>query len=81
MQQELGAAVAQEVRLRLSPDRLDALASRQTRNAEAYDFYWKGRSLWNQLTPPTTKRALEAYGQATALIRTTRSRGQASPTR
>ena len=67
MQQELGAAVAQEVRLRLSPDRLDALARRQTQNAEAYDFYLKGRYLWNQLTPPTTKRAMEAYGRATAL--------------
>ena len=67
MQQELGAAVAEEVRLQLSPDRLDALARRQTQNAEAYDLYLKGRYLWNQLTPPTTKRAMEAYGRATAL--------------
>lgn len=67
MQQELGSAVAREVHLQLSPHRIDALAQRQTQNADAYDFYLKGRYLWNQLTPPTTKLALESYARATAL--------------
>jgi TolB-like protein/DNA-binding winged helix-turn-helix (wHTH) protein/tetratricopeptide (TPR) repeat protein len=67
MQQGLATAVAQQVRLRVSPERLTGLAHRQTQNADAYDFYLRGRFFWNQLTPPTTKRALEAYARATAL--------------
>jgi TolB-like protein/DNA-binding winged helix-turn-helix (wHTH) protein/Tfp pilus assembly protein PilF len=67
MQQGLATAVAQQVRLRVSPERLSGLAQRQTQNADAYDLYLKGRYFWNQLTPATTKRALDAYGRATAL--------------
>jgi TolB-like protein/DNA-binding winged helix-turn-helix (wHTH) protein/tetratricopeptide (TPR) repeat protein len=67
MQQGLATAVAQQVRLRVSPDRLTGLAQRQTQNADAYDFYLRGRFFWNQLTPATTKRALEAYASATEL--------------
>jgi len=67
MQQELGTAVAQQVRLRLLPERLEELAQRQTQNADAYDLYLKGRYFGNQLTPAMTTRALEAYGRATAL--------------
>jgi TolB-like protein/DNA-binding winged helix-turn-helix (wHTH) protein/tetratricopeptide (TPR) repeat protein len=67
MQQGLATAVAQQVRLTVSPDRIGGLAQRQTQNADAYDFYLKGRYFWNQLTPATTKRALEAYGRATKL--------------
>ena len=67
MQQELGAAVAQQVRLQRSPERVESLIHRQTDNAEAYDLYLRGRYYWNQLTPATTKRALDAYSKATAL--------------
>ncbi len=67
MQQELGRAVAQEIRLRLSPERVEGLAQRQTPNTEANDSYWKGRYLANQLTPAASKLALEAYGRATML--------------
>ena len=67
LQRELSAAIARQVRLRLSPERLTALAPRHTRNAEAYDFYLRGRHLWNQLTPETNRRAVESYQQATKL--------------
>jgi tetratricopeptide (TPR) repeat protein len=67
MQQELGAAVAQQIRLRLSPERLDSLAHRQTRNADAYDLYLRGRHFWNQLTPRTTQLAMADYRRATSL--------------
>lgn len=67
MQQELGRAVAQEIRLRLSPELVEGLAQRQTSNAEANDLYLRGRYLGNQLTPASTLRALEAYGRATSL--------------
>ena len=67
LQRELSAAIARQVRLRLSPDRLTALARRHTRNAEAYDLYLRGRHLWNQLTPETNRRAVEFYQKATEL--------------
>jgi len=66
-QRELSGAIAEQIRLRLSPERLTALARRQTRNAEAHDMYLRGRHFWNQLTPATTKRATEYYARATAL--------------
>jgi DNA-binding winged helix-turn-helix (wHTH) protein/Flp pilus assembly protein TadD len=66
-QRELSAAIAEQIRLRLSPERLSALARRQTRNAEAYDLYLRGRHYWHQLTPPTTKRAVECFSRATQL--------------
>ena len=66
-QRELSTAIAHQVRLRLSPERLSALERRQPRQAEAYDLYLRGRYFWNQLSPLTTRRALEFYGQAIAL--------------
>jgi len=67
VQQELSTAIAKQIRLRLSPERLNALSRRQTRNADAYDLYLRGRRFWNQLTPPTTRRAVEYYTSATEL--------------
>ena len=69
LQRELSAAIARQVGLRLSPQRLKALAPRHTRNAEAYDLYLRGRHLWSQLTPETNRRAVESYQKATQLDR------------
>jgi TolB-like protein/DNA-binding winged helix-turn-helix (wHTH) protein/Tfp pilus assembly protein PilF len=66
-QRELSNAIALEVRLRLSPERLGALAQRHPSLQEAYDFYLRGRYFWNQLTPLTTRRAIELYTRATEL--------------
>ena len=66
-QRELSAAIAEQVRLRLSPERLDGVARRQTRHADAYDLYLRGRYFWSQLSPLTTQRALEFYTRATEL--------------
>jgi len=66
-QQELSAVIAEQIRLRLSSGRVRALARRQTRNAEAYDLYLRGRHYWHQLSPPTTKRAIEYFRKATQL--------------
>ncbi len=66
-QREISAAIGQQVRLQLSPERLSALGRRQTRNAEAYDLYLRGRYFWNQLSPVTTKRATEFFARATVL--------------
>ncbi len=66
-QREISAAISEQVRLQVSPERLSAIARRQTRNPEAYDFYLRGRYFWNQLSPATTRRAMEFFGRATAL--------------
>src|SRR5262249_30786740 len=67
LQREMSTAIARQVRLRLSPERLSAFARRHTRNADAYDLYLRGRHLWNQLTPQTNQRAIEHYVRATEL--------------
>ena len=66
-QRELSIAIAEQVRLRLSPVRLTALVNRQTQNPEAYDLYLHGRYFWNQLTGQTTRRAIEYFIHATTL--------------
>ncbi len=64
-QREISAAICEQVRLQISPERLHAIARRQTRNAEAYDLYLRGRYFWNQLSPATTRRAIEFFARAT----------------
>ena len=67
LQQELSTAIAEQIRLRLSPERVAALTRRQTRNPDAYDLYLRGLNFANQRTPATTRRAIEYYERATAL--------------
>ena len=67
LQQELSAAIAEQIRFTLSPERSEALARRQPRNAAAYDLYLRGLHFANQRTPPTTQKAIEYYERATAL--------------
>lgn len=67
LQQELSSAIAEQIRLRLSPERLNALTRRQTQNPDAYDLYLRGLNFANQRTPPTTRRAIEYYERATSL--------------
>ena len=66
-QRELSEAIAQELRVRISPDRLKAIARRQTQQVDAYDLYLRGRFFWNQLSPATTRRAIEYFLRATEL--------------
>lgn len=66
-QRQLSTAIAEQIRLRLSPDRLGALNRRQSKSVEAYDLYLRGRYLWNQLTPGTNRAAVEHYARATEL--------------
>jgi TolB-like protein/DNA-binding winged helix-turn-helix (wHTH) protein/Flp pilus assembly protein TadD len=67
LQSELSTAIAEQILLRLSPERLDALSRRHTRNAEAYDAYLRGLNFANQRTPATNMRAIEYYRRATVL--------------
>jgi DNA-binding winged helix-turn-helix (wHTH) protein/Tfp pilus assembly protein PilF len=67
LQSELSKTIAEQVRLRLSPERLRALGRRQTRNPEAFNLYLHGRHFWQQLSPPTTRKAIEFFTKATVL--------------
>src|SRR5262245_19001562 len=67
LQRQLSTAMAEQIRLRLSSDRLRALERRQSRSPAAYDLYLRGRHLWNQLTPVTNRAAVEHDARATEL--------------
>lgn len=64
LQRELSIAIAEQVRLRLSP-RIDAaVVRRQTLNPDAYDLYLRGRYQWSLVGPAGNRMALESYERA-----------------
>ncbi|HEU5450506.1 MAG TPA: winged helix-turn-helix domain-containing protein [Terriglobales bacterium] len=67
LQRDMSATIAEQIHLRLSPERLDALKRRQAHSPEAYDSYLRGRYFWNHFTPPTTRRAIECFARSTEL--------------
>jgi TolB-like protein/Flp pilus assembly protein TadD len=67
LQRELSTTIAQQIRLWLPPERLEAIVRRQTRNADAYDLYLRGLNFAHQRTPPTTARAIEYFRRAIEL--------------
>lgn len=66
-QRELCRSVAEQIRVHISPGRLAMLEHRRSHNSDAYDLYLRGRHLWNQLTPATSRLAIDCYTRATAL--------------
>jgi TolB-like protein/DNA-binding winged helix-turn-helix (wHTH) protein len=64
LQRDLSAAIAQQVRIRVSRQRSAALADRQTSDPQAYDLYLRGRHEWRRLTPAGNRAALQYYEQA-----------------
>lgn len=67
LQTELARAVAQQIRMTLSPERDEALVRRQARNPEAYKHYLRGRALWARSNRAALAAAIDAFSQATAL--------------
>ena len=67
LQRQMSAAIAEQIRLRLTPAQLDAVTRRQPQSADAYDLYLRGRNFSNQRTPATSRRAIEYFEQATAI--------------
>ena len=67
LQRELSTAISRQIRHRLSPEGLGALARRQTTDPEAYDLYLRGSYFWRQLSPRTNARAIEYFERAIAL--------------
>jgi TolB-like protein/tetratricopeptide (TPR) repeat protein len=65
VQREIGIAIAEQVRAKLTPQ-----AGGFTHfgfSMDAYDVYLRGRYHWNQLTPPAIRRAIACFEQVVAL--------------
>jgi len=67
LQEELSTAIAEQVRSRISPDRVAGLGRRQTRSAEAYDAYLQGRFQAGLRTPEGNARAVDSFKRAVAI--------------
>ena len=67
LQQELSTAIAEQIRSGCRPIGMSGLGRRQTRNADAYDAYLRGRYQGNRRTPDGNARAIEVYQRAIAI--------------
>jgi DNA-binding winged helix-turn-helix (wHTH) protein/TolB-like protein len=67
VERELANALAEQIRLQLSPQSNAQLAARQTRFPEAYDLYLRGRYLTSQATPASVLQAIESFRAAIAV--------------
>src|SRR5205085_2524721 len=64
VKQTIAREMTEKLRLRLSGEEQQKLVKRDTTNAEAYQFYLRGRYLWNKRTPEGLKKAIEQFQQA-----------------
>jgi TolB-like protein/DNA-binding winged helix-turn-helix (wHTH) protein/Flp pilus assembly protein TadD len=67
LQQELSAAIAEQIRLTLSPEGLRGVQTRQTENASAYEAYLRGRYQQHRRTAEGNVQAIALLRQAVAL--------------
>jgi serine/threonine protein kinase/tetratricopeptide (TPR) repeat protein len=64
IKQTITREVTEKLRLRLSGEEQQRLVKRDTTNAEAYQFYLRGRYFWNKRTADGIKKATEQFQQA-----------------
>jgi serine/threonine protein kinase/Tfp pilus assembly protein PilF len=64
VKQTIAREVTEKLRLRLSGEDERRLVKRDTTNAEAYQFYLRGRYFWNKRTADGLKKAIEQFQQA-----------------
>jgi TolB-like protein len=64
VKQAIAREVTQKLKLRLTGEEERRLVKRDTSNAEAYQFYLRGRYLWNKRTPDGLKQATKEFQQA-----------------
>ena len=65
LQSEVAQAIADQIRINLSPQERAALKNVKVVNPEAYESYLKGRYFWNKRTADGLKVALAYFNQAT----------------
>ena len=64
VKQAIGREVTEKLTLRLSGEEQQRLVKRDTTNAEAYQFYLRGRYYWNRRTAESLMKAIEQFQQA-----------------
>ncbi len=64
LQKEVARAVADEVKITLSPRERERLSSAESLDPEAYQAYLRGRYFWNQRTQESMERAAEYFESA-----------------
>jgi TolB-like protein/DNA-binding winged helix-turn-helix (wHTH) protein/Flp pilus assembly protein TadD len=64
LQRQVARAIAEEIRIELTPRERDMLKSVKTVNSEAYEAYLKGRYFWNKRTGNDLKMAVDYFQQA-----------------
>jgi TolB-like protein/DNA-binding winged helix-turn-helix (wHTH) protein/Flp pilus assembly protein TadD len=66
VQNQVARAIAEEIRIEVTPREQAVLKSAKTINPEAYEAYLKGRYSWNQRTAEGLKQAVEYFNEAIA---------------
>jgi TolB-like protein/DNA-binding winged helix-turn-helix (wHTH) protein/Tfp pilus assembly protein PilF len=66
LQNQVASAIAQEIRIEVTPREQAALKSAKTIDPEAYEAYLKGRYFWNKRTGEGLKKAVDYFNQAIA---------------
>jgi TolB-like protein/DNA-binding winged helix-turn-helix (wHTH) protein/Flp pilus assembly protein TadD len=64
LQSQVAHAVAQQIRIKLSPREQTALKNKKVVDPEAYEAYLKGRYFWNKRTANGLKTAVAYFNQA-----------------
>ncbi len=67
LQTDIARSLAQQIRLRLTPEQDSTLAAVRPVNHEAYEAYLKGRFYWNKRTREDLYTAISFFEQATRL--------------
>jgi serine/threonine protein kinase/tetratricopeptide (TPR) repeat protein len=67
LQDELAAAIAREIHVRLTPDEQSRLTRAPSVNPEAYDAYLKGRYFFNRPSDENLKKAIAQFEEAVGL--------------
>jgi serine/threonine-protein kinase len=66
IEEEISRGISEQLRLKLTGEEKKRIVRRYTDNSDAYQAYLKGRFYWNQRTPQSLKKAIEAFEQAIA---------------
>jgi TolB-like protein/DNA-binding winged helix-turn-helix (wHTH) protein/Tfp pilus assembly protein PilF len=67
LQSDVAGAIAQQIRLKLTPEEHARLQNARAVNAEAYEAYLRGRFFWNKRTVEGHQKAIEYFQKAVAL--------------
>jgi eukaryotic-like serine/threonine-protein kinase len=64
LQQDISREISEKLRLKLTGEEKKRLTERDTTNAEAYQFYLRGRYFWNKRTADGITKAIDQFQQA-----------------